>query len=80
MVYLFSSVDPIQNGWTVKKGCIIHKEAVTIEDENRIIFCQPSVGSCSYKQAYDGQDDLLFNLDNKHLFYYGYLFQYLHLC
>ena len=38
-----------------------------------------SLGSCDCKQAYDGQDDLLFNLDNRHLFYYGYLLQYLHL-
>ena len=75
----FSSADPVQNGWIVTKGCIVHKEAVTIEDKNRTIFYRPSVGSCSCKQAYDGQDDLLFNLDNKHLFYYGYLFQYLHL-
>ena len=34
---------------------------------------------CSCRQLYDGQEDLLFNLDGKHLFYYGYLFQYLHL-
>lgn len=71
--------DPVQNGWKTKKGAIIHKEAVKIEDENRSIYYRPSLGSCDCKQAYDGQDDLLFNLDNRHLFYYGYLLQYLHL-
>ena len=76
---LFCSADPVQNGWIVKKGCVIHKETVNIEDENRTIYYRPSVGSCSCKQAYDGQEDLLFNLDNKHPFHYGYLFQYLHL-
>ena len=76
---LFCSADPVQNGWIVKKGCVIHKETVNIEDENRTIYYRLSVGSCSCKQAYDGQEDLLFNLDNKHPFYYGYLFQYLHL-
>ena len=77
--HLFNPGDPIQNGWISKKGAIIHKEAVTIEDENRTVFYRPSLGSCSCKQAYDGQDDLLLNLDDRHLFYYGYLFQYLHL-
>ena len=33
----------------------------------------------SCRQGYDGQPDLLFNLDNKHLFYYGFLLEYLHL-
>ena len=28
---------------------------------------------------YDGQDDLLFNLDNRNLFFYGFLLEYLHL-
>ena len=77
--HLFNSADPIQNGWITKKGVIIHKAAVTIEDEKRTIYFRPFLGSCDCKQAYDGQDDLLFNLDNRPLFYYGYLFQYLHL-
>ena len=77
--HLFNPADPVQNGWITKKGAIINKEAVTIEDENRAIYYHPSLGSCDCKQAYDGQDDLLFNLDNRHMFYYGYLFQYLHL-
>ena len=62
--------------WISRQGAIIYKEAVTIEDEAHTIYYQPSLGSCDCKQHYDGQDDLLFNLDGKHLFY---LFQYLHL-
>lgn len=77
--HLFNPADPVQNGWITKKGAIIHKEAVKIADENRSIYYRPSLGSCDCKQAYDSQDDLLFNLDNRHLFYYGYLLQYLHL-
>ena len=75
----FSPADPIVNNWISSKGAIIRKEAVTITDEACTIYYRPSLGSCDCKQQYDGQDDLLFNLDGKHLFYYGYLFQYLHL-
>ena len=30
------------------------------------------------KHKYNGQEDLLFNLDNKHLIYYDFFFSYLH--
>ena len=32
-----------------------------------------------YRLGYDGQEGLLFNLDNKNLFYYNLLFDYFHL-
>ena len=32
-----------------------------------------------FRLPYDGQSDLLFNLDNKNLFYYDLLINYLHL-
>ena len=64
----FNSADPVENHWLSRKGAVIHKEAVTIEDEDRTIFYWPSLGSCDCKQAYDGQKDLLFNLDGRHLF------------
>ena len=69
--HLFNPDDPIQNHLITKKGAIVHKESVTIKDEARTIFYRPSLGSCDCKQHYDGQDDLLFHLDGKHLFYYG---------
>ena len=34
---------------------------------------------CDCKLYYDGQENLLFNLDNHHLFYYNILFHYLHI-
>ena len=34
---------------------------------------------CFYRLGYDGQEDLLFNLDNKNLFYYDLLLDYVHL-
>ena len=77
--HAFDSGDPVHNQWISRKNAIIYKAATTIEDENRATFYRPSLGSCNCRQLYDGQDDLLFNLDGKHLFYYGYLFQYLHL-
>ena len=68
----FNSADPVENHWISRKGAIIHKEAVTIVEEDRTIFYRPSLGSCDCKHDYDGQNDLLFNLDGRHLFYYGY--------
>ena len=79
MVTSSIQLTPYRTSGFPKKGAIIHKEAVTIENEARTIYYRPALGSCNCKQHYDGQDDLLFNLDGKHFFYYGYLFQYLHL-
>ena len=45
---------------------------------SRKAYYRPAIGRAC-KQFYDGQDDLLFNFDNKHFFYYDMLFQYLHL-
>ncbi len=58
---------------------IIYKESIAIQDEERTTYYRPTIGSCSCRLHYDGQEHLLFNLDNKRLFYYGLLFQYLHL-
>ena len=35
--------------------------------------------SCTFRLEFDGQELLLFNLDNLNLFYYDFLFNYLHL-
>lgn len=63
----FNPVDPIQNHWISRKGAIIHNEVVTIEEEARTIYYRPSLGSCDCKQDYDSQDDLHFNLNDKHM-------------
>ena len=56
----------------------IYKASVTIHDPNRKIYYRPAEGDCGCQQQFDGQDLLLFNLDNRHLFYYGFLFGYMH--
>ena len=73
----FNSGDPVTNKWISRKGVLIYKEAVTIPE--RIVYYHPTSGTCECRQEYDGQEDLLFNLDGRHLFYYGFLLQYLHL-
>ena len=48
----------------------------------RLEHCQPDAnmsGTYDHRSGTTNQDDLLFNLDDKHLLSYGYLFQYLHL-
>ena len=47
---------------------------------NQKLFPTPlAQGGCNCRSFYDGQEDLLFYLENKHLLTYGLLFQYLHL-
>ena len=55
------------------------KYSVTITSATRTLYYRPAQGGCNCRSFYDGQDDLSFNLDNKYLFTYGLLFQYLHL-
>jgi len=71
--------DPVSSNWISRKNVTIYKEAVTIEDVHRTVYYRPTSGKCKCRQEYDGQEDLLFNLDGKHMFYYGFLLQYLHL-
>ena len=51
---------------------------MTIADKHRTVYYRPTEGDCSCQLFYDGQEDLLFNVDNRHLFYYAFLLQYLH--
>lgn len=74
----FSNRDPISSGWEVSSEVIVYKYSATIMSSDRKLYYRLTEG-CDCKLYYDGQEDLLFNLDNKHLFYYGMLFQYLHL-
>ena len=75
----FNSDDPIFSGWVTFSEVIVYKYSVTITSATRKLYYWPAQGGCNCRSFYDGQDDLLFNLDNKHLFTYGLLFQYLHL-
>ena len=58
---------------------IAYRYSVTITSATRKLYYRPAQGGCNCRSFYNGQDDLLFNLDNKHFFTYGLLFQYFHL-
>ena len=75
----FSSENPIFSGWVASSEVIAYKYSVTITSATRKLYYRPAQGGCNCRSFYNGQNDLLFNLDNKHLFTYGLLFQYLHL-
>ncbi len=70
--------DPVINKWIAHKGVKIYKQSITIDDSQRTVYYRPTTGECDCKLFYDGQAHLLLNLDNKHMFHYGFLFQYLH--
>jgi hypothetical protein len=69
--------DPVANGWILTDKAVIHKKNIRIE--NVSICYRPTTGTkCNCTLTYDGQSDLLLNLDNRRLFYYGWLFDILH--
>ena len=74
----FDDEDPVASKWVETTEVTIYKQSSVITTADRKLYYRPAKG-CSCKIFYDGQEDLLFNLDNKHLFYYDFLFQYLHL-
>ena len=43
----------------------------------RTVCYRPTINGCCTVD-FDGQDDLLFNFDNKNIFYYGFLFGYIY--
>ena len=69
--------DPIAQNWIRNKNIRIIKSATVIEGVT--VFYRPAIGACGCEMVFDGQDHLLFNLDDKVLFYYGFLFDYMHL-
>ena len=75
----FSSEDPIFSGWVASSEVIVYRYSVTITSATRKLYYRPAQRGCNCGSFYDGQDDLLFNLDNRHLFTCGLHFQYLHL-
>ena len=53
----------------------IHTHYKTTEVE---VYYRPSKGSCSCKQEYEGDEDLLFNYNNVHIFTHRWLFTIMH--
>ena len=74
----YSSENPISAGWVISNDVIVHKFSSSIMLPEMKLFYRKAIG-CDCKLYYDGQEDLLLNLDNHHLFYYDMLFQYLHI-
>ena len=72
--------DPVEMRLIASTSVKIHKAHITInadDGEPRFIYFRPTKGECKCKLSYDGQEDLVFNLDNRHLVFYGVMFQYL---
>lgn len=72
-------VNILISGWVSCHKLVIYKFTTSINTSSRKIYYRPTVGNCCCHHEYDGQNDLLFKLDNKHLFYYGFMISYLHL-
>ena len=65
----------ISAGWIISDDVIVHKSSLSVMLPERNLFYRKAIGyDC--KLYYDGQEDLLFNLDNHHLFYYDMLSSY----
>ena len=47
---------------------MIYKQNFALHDKAREVYYRPTVGDCSCQYNFDGQDHLLFNLDNKRFF------------
>ena len=67
--------DPIENGWIRCKTATIYRNRSA--SAQRTVCYRPTINSCCTVD-FDGQDDLLFNLDHKNIFYHRFLFGYMH--
>ena len=73
--FQFDSRDPVEQKWIWSQEAHIHMKHVSLTSAT---YFRPSLGDCSCAMSYDGANDLLLNLDNKHLFTYSWLFDILH--
>ena len=70
----FNSEDPITSSWIQTEGAWIHKP---LASQSCTVYYRPTIGDCSCHQEYDGQHQLLLNLDNRNLFTYKWMFEIL---
>ncbi|KAI8487142.1 hypothetical protein Bbelb_349400 [Branchiostoma belcheri] len=78
--------DPVVHQWIQHAGVCIYTCDSTLTDfvtpdgkrHPRIVFYRPTVGDCGCRQYYDGSSDLLHNIDNRTMMFFGFLFDYLH--
>ncbi|XP_072021477.1 uncharacterized protein [Amphiura filiformis] len=82
--HLWDSADPVEHGWVVGKATI-YKEGCSMThmcqdgiEQPITVYYRPSTGDCNCRLDYDGYHDLLLNLNNTDMVYYGVLFSYLH--
>ncbi|XP_078661027.1 uncharacterized protein LOC144905304 isoform X2 [Branchiostoma floridae x Branchiostoma belcheri] len=76
--------DPVEQGWVAHEGVkIFTREGVVsgfTEDgrrHHRTSYYRPTIGSCACREYYDGLKDLLHNVDNRNMIYFGLLLGYL---
>ena len=62
--------DPIENGWIRCKNATIYRNGSA--SAQRTVCYRPTVNGCCTVD-FDGQDGLLFNLDNKNILLFGYM-------
>lgn len=79
----WSRKDPVKEGWLEHEGVTIYKASTSITATsnglNRCVYYRPTANlKCTCILTYDGQTDMLFNLNNREMFHIGFLFEYLH--
>ena len=76
----FNKHNPVKHKWITKKNAKIHKKSITI---GATVYYRPTVATveeCTCRQHYEGDKDLLFNVNNNHLFTYEWLVDLMHNC
>ncbi len=72
----FDTSDPVSKNWLLPKKGMIRKKFFSTECQ---VYYRPTLNTpCQCRYYYQGDDDLLFNVDNVNVFYVPYLFDYLH--
>jgi hypothetical protein len=74
----WSDLDPVAIGWIRCNRPYTYYLQWTDNSKRNVLYCKTS-GDCGCELDYDGQLDLLLNLDGKHMVHYGLLYHYLHL-
>ncbi|XP_078659981.1 uncharacterized protein LOC144904724 [Branchiostoma floridae x Branchiostoma belcheri] len=78
--------DPVEEGWSYDDTVTVYTEQCSFRQTNADgelkdikVYYRICTGDCGCTLPYDGQEDLLFNLNNKDVIAYSMLFRYLHL-
>ncbi|XP_078658194.1 uncharacterized protein LOC144903683 [Branchiostoma floridae x Branchiostoma belcheri] len=84
--FAWDSRDPVEEGWSHDETVTVYTEQCSFRQTNADgelkdikVYYRLCTGECRCVLQYDGQEDLLFNLNNRDLITYSLLFRYLHL-